>query len=399
MGYLEIFDRLLEHPNPFRIPVEEANDLRLELIQCAFEHQYKNNRFYREFCDHFKVKPDDIKEFDDITRIPLITSDFFKQISAYGEKDIYKIISVPPEEIVVYFTTSGTTGKASKYPFDRESLIRLNKSNAKILECIGEIDKEDRFVFLTPDLEHTKTGLVHGMYQSIEIYIGDKKKTKDQVFFTIKTDANGNRYYDVDGMLRFIDESMDVHLFGPPFAYKDVAEMLIERGYSLDLKEKRKAFMSGGWKGRKEEMIPRQELESMITEVYGVNENNIRDGLGLTDIFSWLLECCEKEKHVPPWMHVSTRKESEYIGDIRRRAAKNEDGIIAFLSPIITSYPAFITTGDIGALTNEFNENCKCGRIGPTVEYRRRSGDPRGCALRELEKMQSEVLVVFSEKS
>jgi len=376
--------------------IEEANALRLAAIQGSFEHHYKNNAVYRAFCDKFGVKPDDIRTFDDITKIALITSDFFKQVSAYKEEDLFKIISIPPEKIVTYFTTSGTTGKPSKYPFDRNSLARLNKSNAQILKCLADISVDDKFMFLTPDLKHTVTGLVHGMYQSIETCIG-KERAQEQVRFAQKIDDGGEAHYQLDDLLNIMAGGGIVHLFGPPFAYKDIAEMLLKSRQIIKMAEKSKAFMSGGWKGRQDAMITPKELGQLINGAFGIEERNIRDGLGLTDVFSWLLECEKKRKHVPPWMHVSARKESDSLKDLEKTMPKNQEGIMAFLTPIIESYPAFLTTGDLGALTTDFDAKCECGRIGPTVEYRRRSGDPRGCALEELKKMQTSAFV-FVEK-
>ena len=391
MGYLEACDTLINEPNPFRMDIERANALRFEAIGGSFEHHYANNAIYRAFCEAMHVKPDDIKTFDDMPKIALITSEFFKQISAHSdEKDLKRIISVPPESIIQYFTTSGTTGKPSKYPFDRDSLIRLSKSNAQILKCIGDVSDDDKYVFLTADPKHTPTGLVHGMYQSIETNIG-KERAKEQVRFAISTDESGKSHYQIDKILNFLAEGGVVHLFGPPFAYQDVAKALKDSRTEVRMGEQSKAFTSGGWKGRQHEMITPRELNAMIKDAYGIEECNVRDGLGLTDIFSWMLECEHKRKHVPPWMHVSPRLESDNMEDIKIMMPQGQQGVIAFLTPIISSYPAFITTSDLGSLTTGFDEKCECGNIGPTVKYGGRSGEPRGCALVEMEKMQRSI--------
>jgi len=396
MGYLDICDKLINHPNPFEMDIAEAKDLRLQSIQGSFEHHYRDNEVYRTFCDKFGVKPDDIKTSEDIPKIALITSDFFKQVSAYKEEDLNRIISVPKKEIVTYFTTSGTTGKPSKYPFDRDSLIRLNKSNVQIMKHVGGIEKDDKFIFLTPGLEDTQTAMVHGMYQLLKTYFGES--VKDQVHFAQKV-KDGKAYYLLDDVLKFITGDGVTHLYGPPFAYKDMAEMLIENKETVKMGENSKAFTTGGWKGRKDEMITPRELNEMIDKAYGIDEANVRDGLGLTDIFSIIMECDQKKKHVPPWMYVSARLESDDLKDLEKIMPKNQEGIIAFLTPMIESYPAFITTGDLGALTTNFNESCECGRIGPTVEYRGRSGDPRGCALEELKKMQTSAFVLIGRNN
>ena len=390
MGYLEACDTLINEPNPFRMDIQRANALRFETIRGSFEHHYANNAIYRAFCEAMHVKPDDIKTFDDIPKIALITSEFFKQISAYSEKDLNRIISVPPESIVHYFTTSGTTGKPSKYPFDRESLDRLNRSNVQIMKHIGGIEKDDKVIFLSLSPKEATTAMVHGMFQFLKTYFGEEG-AKEQIRYAQRLDEKGNAYYKMDEILSFMSDNKNAHLYGPPYAYKDVAQELIKSGSTVKMGEKSKAFTTGGWKGRKNEMLTPRELNQMIDEAFGIDEGNIRDGLGLTDIFSIMLECKYHKKHIPPWMHVSARLESDNMEDIKIMMPKNQQGIIAFLTSPIQSYPAFITTGDLGSLTTGFDEKCECGNIGPTVKYGGRSGDPRGCALVEMEKMQRSI--------
>ena len=112
VSYLDACDKLMEG-NPFTMDRDYASSLRFEALRGSFEHHYRNNKVYRAFCDMNHVAPDDIKEPGDVTKIALITSDFFKQISAYGDgKDIDKILSVPPEKIVTYFVRRSQSSEA-----------------------------------------------------------------------------------------------------------------------------------------------------------------------------------------------------------------------------------------------------------------------------------------------
>ena len=87
MNYMEACDEMIGKPNPFVMDIGEASALRFASIRGSFEHHYANNEVYRNFCDDFGVNPDDIKTPEDIPKIALITSEFFKQISAYKEED------------------------------------------------------------------------------------------------------------------------------------------------------------------------------------------------------------------------------------------------------------------------------------------------------------------------
>jgi len=370
MGY--ICDELIEHPNPFEMDIDEATQKRFKAIKEVFTHHYSNNRIYQKYCNNHGITPNDIKNHEDLLYIPLLPSDFFKEISISGkEEDIKKIASVPENAIVTYFTTSGTTGKATKYPFDRDSIRRTTISNVQINKHIGEINEGSYMLMLTPPPEETTTGLVRGMYMSTKPILNKD----DQISFGVREGKIDTEY--ILSALNSTDYRPR-HFFGPPFAYKKIAEDLIEEGKELTLDKDSKAFTSGGWKRVKGE-VKREELDEIISKSLGIYKENIRDGLGLTDIFSWLLECSYRRKHVPPWMYVSIRNPD----NLEEEVGVGEEGLFSFLTPIITSYPSFVITGDIGVLTTGYEEKCECGRIGPTVEHRRRAKGmaARGCAL------------------
>jgi len=366
------FDELIEHPNPFGMDIVGATQKRFEAIKEIFSYHYDNNSLYHKYCNKHKITPDNIKNHEALLFIPLLPSDLFKALSTSGrEEDIEKIASVPRSSIVTYFTTSGTTGIPTRYPFDRESIRRTTVSNTQINRHIGEIHEDSYLLMLTPPLEESKTGLIQGMYMSVKPIL----KKDDQISFGIK-----NGKLDLENMITTLSSTnyRPRHLFGPPFIYKEIAESLIKKGRELKLEEESKAFISGGWKRVKGE-VEREELAKMISRAFGIYKENIRDGLGLTDIFSWLLECSYHHKHVPPWMHVSCRNPK----NLNEEVEVGKEGIFAFLTSAITSFPSFIISGDIGLTTTSYKEKCECGRIGPTVEHRRRATgmSARGCAL------------------
>jgi long-chain-fatty-acid---luciferin-component ligase len=366
------FDEVIKHPNPFGMSLNKAARLRFKAIKEVFVHNFNNNNLYNKYCKKHHVTPNGIKKHEDLLCIPLLPSDFFKALSSSGRvEDIEKIASVPGSSIATYFTTSGTTGTPTKYPFNKESIMRTTLSNTKINRYIGEIHEESYLLMLTPPLEETKTGLVQGMYMSVKPILTNG----DQIDFGVK-----NGKIDLENIITALTSTnyRPRHLFGPPFIYKEIAQELAEKGKKLKLDKESKAFISGGWKRLRGE-VKREELDKIIFNAFGIRKKNVRDGLGLTDIFSWLLECSYHHKHVPPWMHVTIRNPK----NLREEAAVGEEGLFAFLTSAITSYPPFIISGDIGVATACHEERCKCGRIGPTVEHRRRAKGmaARGCAL------------------
>ncbi len=365
--------KLFAQENVFRMNMREIKNIKFKLLKLSFTHHFNNNPVYREYCKSQGITPKEIKEYKDLTKIPLIPSDYFKELSKREDFEEYikYFISCKPSEIVTYFTTSGTTGKPSKYPFDKESLLNLTPSNIKIFKEVGKIGEKDKIIFLTPHPAKTATGMVQGMYLTMKNYVGE-----NNLVFAI------DERFDAENIVRKIEKekgSQIRHLYGPPFMYNELCDYMLEKGIVIPLEEKSKAFETGGWKRYAKGEVPRKELDKKIAKCFKIKEENIRDGLGLTDIFSILLECEYHEKHVPPWIHVSIRDPE----NLQEEVATGEEGLIAYMTPLITSYPAYVITGDIGREKVSQDEYCECGRVGNTVEHRRRAkGTPaRGCAL------------------
>jgi len=354
---------------------EEVKREKFERIKRNFEWHYRNNPFYREYCKLYpyisgnkkRITPDDIKKYEDLNNIPLLVSDWFKELSVRGLTDI-----IVPEnlEIVDYFTTSGTTGEPTKYPFDRESIEETKLMYSYLIEILG-VEKGDKVIFLTPSPEKSSTGLVRGGYMMYSEVVG-----KDDIYFLFDETTEPEKAIDT---LREISSNREgkVHLFGPPFAFLELCEYLIKRGEKIEINGT--AFTSGGWKRYKGGTISKEELEDLISETLGIKKENIRDGLGLTDIMTVLLECEKHQKHVHPWLYVSIRNPEDFT----ERLPPREEGLISFMSPTIRSYPAYVITGDIGEEILTEDEICECGRVGNSVIHKRRAKgtQARGCAL------------------
>lgn len=82
---------------------------------------YKNNKIYKEKLDSDNIKIDDIKNINDITKLPLTTkNDFFKDYP-------YGFYSVNKNKILRYHASSGTTGKSLIVGFTKNDLKLRNK--------------------------------------------------------------------------------------------------------------------------------------------------------------------------------------------------------------------------------------------------------------------------------
>lgn len=88
---------------------EKLEALQLHKFKKVVSWVYEKSPLYRRKFDAAGVKPEDIKTWDDITKVPLLTKDDYrcqgKDPFPYGDT-----LCVPLEDVTVFHQTSGTTG-------------------------------------------------------------------------------------------------------------------------------------------------------------------------------------------------------------------------------------------------------------------------------------------------
>jgi len=84
---------------------DEINKYQLAKIQQLVKYSYENVPYYRNLFDRLKIKPEDIKDFDDFYRIPFLTKEIIREnFNDLKSKNV-------PEFRFRYMATSGSTGK------------------------------------------------------------------------------------------------------------------------------------------------------------------------------------------------------------------------------------------------------------------------------------------------
>jgi long-chain-fatty-acid---luciferin-component ligase len=355
-------DNLLQYPEPFRMSEDQAAESKLKAFVQIFEHHYKNCPEYRNYCALYNLSPQDIKTPNDLIKIQPIPSDVFRD----SEK---LILSVPEDRIALVTTTSSTTSKKPcKYALDVDSLRRTSLTGIHFLKDVGV---KDGFVcMLTPSPEESDTGMVSGWSHVLK----EGLKFGDRIMYAVNKGK-----IETENVLRTITTTKyrPAHLYGPPFVYMHFADYIVDHKLNLRLDNDSRFVVTGGWKTVAGE-ITKQEFNERVANAFQVREDQIRGGLGLTDIYSIILECEYHNKHVPPWIHVSARDPM----DMNKEVDEGGEGMLVLMSSIVTSYPAFVLPGDMGAVWN--NKKCRCGRTGQIVEHRGRGSKlgARGCAIR-----------------
>jgi phenylacetate-CoA ligase len=102
---------------------EELEKLQLKYFRKQMKYVIEKSPFYRQKFKAAGVTPKDIRTMDDVRRVPFTTKQ--ELLKSQEEHPIYgDFISIPPEEAVRVFQTSGTTGKPLKIPLSKKDWFK-----------------------------------------------------------------------------------------------------------------------------------------------------------------------------------------------------------------------------------------------------------------------------------
>jgi phenylacetate-CoA ligase len=109
--------------------------LQLEKLKKQVAYNYANSSFYKDKFDSVGAEPEDIKGFDDFSKIPLMTKDEHRKaqeasLEKYGNP--YALLACAPREKIVRInSTSGTTGMPTLYSLTQHDVGVVNEMHAR----------------------------------------------------------------------------------------------------------------------------------------------------------------------------------------------------------------------------------------------------------------------------
>jgi len=120
----------------------QMREIQLRKIKKLVKRLYESKPFWRERMEKVKVKPEDIKSFDDFRkRIPVFDKAQRRQLVEECEMDMIKVvdktIGVPIENVCLMAATSGTTGEPTPYPHTKHDIDWLSEIVARMLWRMG----------------------------------------------------------------------------------------------------------------------------------------------------------------------------------------------------------------------------------------------------------------------
>ncbi len=313
--------------NYFQEEIETASREQIEKIQHdglldVVKRVYENVPYYRKKMDEAGVKPEDIKELSDITKLPFLTKDDLRD--AYP----YDLMALPVSECVRIHSTSGTTGRRVVDFYTQNDIDKWEDGCARAI-CAAGGTKEDV----------VQVSYGYGLFTGGSGLNGGSHKVG---CLTLPM-SSGN----TDRQLQFMCDLGTTILCCTPSYAAYLAESINERGIKDQIKVKAGIFGAEAWS---EEM--RHDIEKNLGikayDIYGLTEI---EGPGVA------FECEAQDG-----MHIC---EDYFIPEIvdldtLEPVPDGQIGELVFTCFAKEAFPLIrYRTKDITYITHE---KCKCGR-------------------------------------
>jgi phenylacetate-CoA ligase len=320
------------------MPIEELRKHQLEKLRRLAKHCYDDTRFYKEKFDETGLKPDDIKELDDLEKIPFTTKDDLRDNYPFG------MVAVKLDDIVEIHASSGTTGNPTVGAYTKGDVDVWQELMARSIYATGGRRQDVIHIAYGYGLFTGGVGFHYGAQKiGMAIIPASAGMTKRQI----------KLMGDLGATVLSCTPSFAIYL----------AEAMIDEGVDprKDLRLKLGLFGAEPWSDKMRERIE-GELAIEAFDVYGLTE---LCGPGVS------IECGEHEG-----LHILN---DHFIVEVidpetREVLSPGEEGELVFTTLTKTGLPLLrFRTRDISVLETE---RCACGRThSRMMRVRGRSDD------------------------
>jgi phenylacetate-CoA ligase len=306
------------------MPTEETKKHQLKKLKEQVKHCYENSSFYKKKFDKVGLKPEDIRSFDDLKKIPFTVKNDLRDNYPFG------MVAVKSDEICEIHASSGTTGNPIVGAYTRSDLDVWQELMARSIYTTGGRQQ---------DVIHIAYG--YGLFTGgIGFHYGAQK-----VGAKIIPASGGMTQRQIKLMK---DLGATILACTPSFAVY-LAETMAQEGVDprKDLKLKIGMFGAEPWSDKIRERIEK-DLGIEAFDVYGLTE---LCGPGVS------IECSEHNG-----LHIA---EDHFIvetidPDTGEVLTAGEEGELVFTTLSKTGLPMLrYRTRDISKVQTE---KCKCGR-------------------------------------
>ncbi len=129
-------ENLIWNPEYECLKREELKELQKKRLQWSLRWAYERVPFYRRRFDELRIRPEDIKNFNDLKILPFTTKDDLRDNYPYG------LFALNMEQVVRIHGSSGTTGKPIVVGYSRGDLSTWSELVARIATAGGVQPKD-----------------------------------------------------------------------------------------------------------------------------------------------------------------------------------------------------------------------------------------------------------------
>lgn len=334
-----------------------ADKLFLKAMQENVRYQYKHCEDYARILKCKGFHPDDLKEYEDIEKLPFIPTLYFKH---------HKMFSMPRRRLLIKATSSGTSGKKSFVGFNLSSLYRG-------LRMILTLGKYHHLFSLRP--AHY---LVFGYEPNKNNQTVISKTSYGFTYFAPALSRDYALKYTKDGykldldnlkrkFLKYSKSKAPVRTAGFPAYTYFLLKQMKEEGLKIKLPKGSIMTIGGGWKAFYAEKVSKEDFYTLAYEVLGIDDEHIIEFFSAVEHPVLYVDCRCHHFHVPVYSRVVIRDV-----DSLEPVPYGQVGLVNLITPMVDSVPlASVITDDLGIL---YNEKCSCGANTPWLEILGRVG-------------------------
>ena len=348
-------------------PYDNGKDaLFLAAVKESCDFHYTHCVEYRKALDSKGFSPDMLNVYEDIERLPFLTTAMFKR---------HEIFSLPKRRIAVKVTSSGTKGSFSNIGFDMGSLwcgLKMTLKVTSLRKLISPIPV-NYIVFGYKPHRKNKTAVTKTAFGAT-LFAPALRRV-----YALKYD--GERYTpDLEGVIDAIQKysrsRFPTRFMGFPSYTYFVMKLMEERGLSVSLPKNSVIMLGGGWKQFYLEQVDKEEFYRLAKKTLNVDESNIVEFFGAVEHPVLYCDCRNHHFHVPVYSRVIIR-------DVHtlKPLENGRTGLVELITPMVKATPILsVMTDDLGVLHD--GAECGCGIDTPYLELIGRVGlkDIKTCA-------------------
>lgn len=333
-------------------------------IKAACQDFYNHSSHYREICRFNGFTADQLKSPEDLHRIPVIPTSYFKRNDISVEHASF-----------IEVTSSGTSGTISRISYSPREILLFAQMAARLGKIHGLFSlKPTHYLILGYQPTRENKTVISKTASMSMLYAPPVSRTYALTY------KNGQYHLNLDTLLKRVIESAKkktaVRIIGFPSYLYFLLEKMQEGQFVCRLPKGSKILLGGGWKQFSRQEIPKNKLYTLAEKILGIEKENIHEFFGAAEHPVLYCTCKNHHFHIPSYAKVIIR-------DVRNLnpLEKGKTGLVNLMTPVHSSIPIMsIMTDDLGVIHS--HEECGCGIQSDYLEILGRVGvqDVKTCS-------------------